>query len=379
MKKWKIGIICYPTVGGSGVVATELGKMLAQKGHEIHFITSSVPFRLNRIFPNIYFHQADVNSYAVFQHPPYDLALASKISEVMEKEGLDILHAHYAIPHAVCAVLAKDMVNSKVPVVTTLHGTDITVLGQDSSMSAIIKYGMEKSDAVTAVSNSLREQTMEMIQPNKEIQTIYNFVDVEDYNVQPREELVKYFHLENEKVIIHVSNFRKVKHVEDVVKSFALIQQQIASKLLLVGDGPEMHNVIQIVKELEIEDKVIFLGKQENVADLYAISDLKLLLSEKEAFGLVLAEAMASGVPCIGTKIGGIPEVIEHGSNGYLVDLHDVQAVAQYAVELLSDEKKYKQMATNAKESVLRRFTANQVVEQYEKLYESVVDAHARK
>ncbi|AYC29406.1 N-acetyl-alpha-D-glucosaminyl L-malate synthase BshA [Paenisporosarcina cavernae] len=373
MRKLKIGIICYPTVGGSGVVATELGKLLAEKGHEIHFITSSVPFRLNRIFPNIYFHQADVNSYAVFQHPPYDLSLASKIAEVIEKENLDLIHAHYAIPHAVCAVLAKDMAQSTIPVVTTLHGTDITVLGQDSSMSSIIKYGMDKSNAVTAVSHSLSEQTKEMINPNKPIDTIYNFVDPKDYAVKPRKELTDYFKLSSEKVVIHVSNFRKVKHVEDVVKSFSLILNSIHAKLLLVGDGPEMNTVIQLVKRLGLDDQVLFLGKQENVAELYAISDLKLLLSEKESFGLVLAEAMASGIPCIGTRIGGIPEVIQHGENGYLVDLHDTKQVAEYAIELFTNKELYDSFSAAAKRSVSDRFSSAEIVKQYESLYERVL------
>ncbi|MDF2791060.1 MAG: N-acetyl-alpha-D-glucosaminyl L-malate synthase [Neobacillus sp.] len=251
MKKLKIGITCYPTVGGSGVVATELGKMLAEKGHEIHFISSSMPFRLNRIYHNIFYHQVEVNQYSVFQYPPYDIALASKMAEVANRENLDILHVHYAIPHAVCAILAKQMSKVDVKIVTTLHGTDITVLGYDPSLTEAIKFGIEKSDVVTAVSRSLIEQTHELIQPDKQIETVYNFIDERIYQKRDANHLKKEFGImDHEKVVIHVSNFRPVKRVQDVVKTFARISSAMPAKLLLVGDGPEMTPVCRLVKKL---------------------------------------------------------------------------------------------------------------------------------
>ena len=373
MRKLKIGITCYPSVGGSGVIATELGKMLAERGHEIHFITSSVPFRLNKIYPTITFHQVEVNSYSVFQYAPYDIALANKMAEVIQDEGLDVLHVHYAIPHAVCAILAKDMANSDIGIVTTLHGTDITVLGYDSSLTGAIQYGIEKSDVVTAVSKSLVKQTRELITTKKDIETIYNFVDEREYHKKDGGNLKELLGIkENEKVIIHVSNFRKVKHVPDVVKSFELIHKEIPAKLLLVGDGPEKHPVMEYVKGKPIEKDVLFLGKQENVSELYAISDLMLLLSEKESFGLVLLEAMACEVPCIGTAVGGIPEVIVPGENGYLVPLGYIEKVAEYGLKILKDPILHNQLKETALEIVRTRFSSAQIVEQYEKMYERV-------
>lgn len=377
MKKLKIGITCYPTVGGSGVIATELGKLLAERGHEIHFITSSMPFRLNRMVPNIFFHQVEVNSYSVFQYAPYDIALASKMAEVIQKENLDILHVHYAIPHAVCAVLGRDMAGQNVGIVTTLHGTDISVLGYDSSLSGAIRYGIEKSDMVTAVSDSLKEETMRLIQPDQSIETIHNFVDEREYYPNDSTDLKSYFKIEeDEKVVIHVSNFRKVKHVEDVVSSFAYIRNKMPAKLLLVGDGPEMNNIVKQVASLGLDKDVLFLGKQENVSELYSISDLKLLLSEKESFGLVLLEAMACGVPCIGTEIGGIPEVIEHGTNGYIAPLHDVESVACYALKILTNQDVHTRMRNAAIETVSQKFHSSYIVSQYEKIYEKAINRH---
>ncbi|MGI2327047.1 N-acetyl-alpha-D-glucosaminyl L-malate synthase BshA [Planococcus sp. YIM B11945] len=375
MRKMKIGITCYPTVGGSGVIATELGKMLAEKGHEVHFITSSTPFRLNRIYPNVFSHQVDVNSYSVFQYAPYDIALATKIAEVIKNEKLDLMHVHYAIPHAVCAILGRDMAGSNIGIVTTLHGTDITVLGSDSSLREAIRYGIEKSDVVTAVSDSLKQQTHELIAPDKEIQTVYNFVDEREYTVKDASRLKKEFGIsEDDKVVIHVSNFRKVKRVADVVDTFYRIQQELAAKLLLIGDGPEMNSVIQKVRELGIEDNVLFLGKRDNLSELYNMSDLKLLLSEKEAFGLVLLEAMACGVPCIGANIGGMPEIIEPGKNGFLVELGDTEQAAAYAFEILSNENLHEEMKKESLATVKNRFHSTMILEQYEAIYESLLD-----
>lgn len=371
--KLKIGIVCYPTVGGSGVVATELGKLLAEKGHEIHFISSSMPFRLNKVYGNIYYHEVGVNQYSVFQYPPYDLALASKIAEVTKRERLDVLHAHYAVPHAVCAVLAKQMVGGKLKIVTTLHGTDITVLGYDPSLSDMIKFGIEQSDVVTAVSNALVQQTYELLDVQKPIQTVYNFVDERVYHKKNANHLKKEYGIdENEKVIIHVSNFRKVKRVPDVVRAFSLIRKHLPAKLLLVGDGPEMTVVSRLVTELGLSDDVRFLGKQDKLDELYSISDVKMLLSEKESFGLVLLEAMACGVPCIGTTIGGIPEVIEDGKTGFLCELGNVEEAANKTLRILTDKHLHMYMAKQAVQTVYQKFYSGQIVQQYEDIYFSL-------
>jgi N-acetyl-alpha-D-glucosaminyl L-malate synthase BshA len=372
--KMKIGITCYPTVGGSGVIATELGKLLAEMGHEIHFISSSMPFRLNRVDPNIYYHAVEVNQYSVFQYPPYDLALASKMAEVANREKLDILHVHYAIPHAVCAFLAKNMIHHDIKIVTTLHGTDITVLGYDTSLTELIKFGIEQSDAVTAVSEDLVKQTYELVEPKKEIQTVYNFIDERVYHKKDRSELKKQYGIEeHEKVIIHISNFRPVKRTMDVINAFNLVKQEVPAKLLLVGDGPDSSSNCKLVKELGLQGDVLFLGKQENVEDLLSISDVKLLLSEKESFGLVLLEAMACGVPCIGTNVGGIPEVIQHGENGFLCELGDIDQIAYYTIKLLQDEKLHKEISSRAMEIVETKFHSSKIVDQYLSIYKSLL------
>ena len=373
MRKLKIGITCYPTVGGSGVIATELGKMLAEKGHEIHFITSSIPFRLNKVYPTITFHQVEVNSYSVFQYAPYDIALANKMAEVIIDQKLDVLHVHYAIPHAVCAILARDIAGTDVGIVTTLHGTDITVLGYDSSLTGAIRYGIEKSDVVTAVSQSLVDQTKELIDTDKQIEAVYNFLDEREYYKKDSSHLKEMLGIKpDEKVVIHVSNYRKVKHVPDVVKSFELIRKSLPAKLLLVGDGPEKHPIMEYIKGTPFEQDILFLGKQENVSELYSISDLMLLLSEKESFGLVLLEAMACGVPCIGTEVGGIPEVITHGENGFLVPLGDIGRVADYGIQLLMDDHLHNTLKENALKTVQEKFNSAKIVQQYEALYERV-------
>lgn len=380
MKKLKIGITCYPTVGGSGVIATELGKMLAERGHEIHFITSSVPFRLNKIYPTVFFHEVEVSNYSVFQYSPYDIALASKMADVIKDEELDVLHVHYAIPHAVCAVLAREMSGRDIGIVTTLHGTDISVLGQDSTLSQAIKYGIDKSDIVTTVSEALKQQTYELIDTVKPINTIYNFVDEREYFPRNPGNLKEQFGIEeDERVIIHVSNFRKIKNLPHIIEAFMKIRANMKAKLLLVGDGPEKHRVMDQVKESPYMEDVLFLGKQENLAELYAISDLKLLLSQQESFGLVLLEAMACGVPCIGSAVGGIPEVIEHGVDGYIVELGDTDAVKEYAVDLLKDEEKLQHFREAAIRAVDEKFHSSKIVEQYEKLYEKVAERNHAK
>ncbi|MEJ8778137.1 N-acetyl-alpha-D-glucosaminyl L-malate synthase BshA [Pseudogracilibacillus sp. ICA-222130] len=370
----KIGITCYPTVGGSGIIATELGKMLAERGFEIHFITSSLPFRLDCIHPNIYYHEVEINHYPVFQHPPYDLALAAKMADVIDREKLDILHVHYAMPHAISAILAKDIANHEVKIVTTLHGTDITVLGIDKTFKRMIKYGIEQSDVVTAVSDSLVNDTVQQLLVEKEIHVIYNFVNEEQYYKKDRQFVKKDYEIEeDENVVIHISNFRKVKRIQDVIQTFSFIQQEVKSKLLLVGDGPEMQTAIDCVKKYDMEDKVLFLGKQKNISDLLSISDLKLLMSEKESFGLVLLEAMACEVPTIGTDVGGIPEVIIHDETGFIVPLGDTEKAATYAIELLNDKEKLERFRHNALERVHQMFRSEKILNEYITLYDQLL------
>ncbi|AGA23553.1 N-acetyl-alpha-D-glucosaminyl L-malate synthase [Bacillus subtilis] len=375
MRKLKIGITCYPSVGGSGIIATELGKQLAEKGHEIHFITSSIPFRLNTYHPNIHFHEVEVNQYAVFKYPPYDLTLASKIAEVAERENLDIIHAHYALPHAVCAYLAKQMLKRNIGIVTTLHGTDITVLGYDPSLKDLIRFAIESSDRVTAVSSALAAETYDLIKPEKKIETIYNFIDERVY-LKKNTAAIKEKHgiLPDEKVVIHVSNFRKVKRVQDVIRVFRNIAGKTKAKLLLVGDGPEKSTACELIRKYGLEDQVLMLGNQDRVEELYSISDLKLLLSEKESFGLVLLEAMACGVPCIGTNIGGIPEVIKNNVSGFLVDVGDVTAATARAMSILEDEQLSNRFTKAAIEMLENEFSSKKIVSQYEQIYADLAE-----
>lgn len=373
MRPLKIGITCYPSVGGSGIIATELGKLLAEKGHQVHFITSSIPFRLNTYHPNIHFHEVEVNQYAVFKHPPYDLTLASKIAEVAARENLDIIHAHYALPHAVCAYLAKQMLKRDIGIVTTLHGTDITVLGYDPSLKDLIRFAIEASDRVTAVSTALAGETYDLIKPDKKIETIYNFIDERVY-LKKNTESIKEKHgiLPDEKVVIHVSNFRKVKRVKDVIRVFRNIAANTKAKLLLVGDGPEKCVAWQLVEKYGLQDQVLLLGNQDRVEELYSISDLKLLLSEKESFGLVLLEAMACGVPCIGTNIGGIPEVIKDQVSGFLVEVGDIQGASEKALAVLEDKQLSKRLTDHALKMVETAFSSQRIVSQYERIYDEL-------
>jgi len=367
----KIGITCYPTIGGSGIIATELGKLLAEKAkYEVHFITSSLPFRLNCVNPEIYFHEVEISHYPVFQHPPYDLALAAKMAEVIDREKLDILHVHYAMPHAISAILARDIAKRDVKIVTTLHGTDIIVLGFDKTFKKMITYGIEKSDAVTAVSQDLVERTIHDLKVDKEIEVIYNFINEEEYFKKDREFLKKDYGIGNDdKVLIHISNFRKVKRIPDIVRTFYEIRKKIKAKLMLVGDGPEFQTVFELVNDLKLHEDVLFLGRQKNISDLLSISDLMLLMSEQESFGLVLLEAAACEVPSIGTNIGGIPEVIVHGETGYLVELGDVKAASDYALKILSDDTTLKQFRNASLKRAKETFYSETIVNQYIDLY----------
>lgn len=373
----KIGITCYPGVGGSGIIATELGIQMAKKGHEVHFITSKVPFRLTIDHPNIYVHQTDVNSYSVFQYPPYDITISSKIAEVIKYYNLDIIHMHYAVPHAVCGILAKQMSNSDVKIITTLHGTDITVLGHDMTLTSAIKFGIESSDITTSVSNSLRDDTYHLIKPDKEITTVYNFIDENKFNMVDRHnttlELKKRYGIDKEtKVIMHTSNFRAIKRIEDIIRSFNIAVSQIDCVLVLVGDGPEMNRMRQLVIDLELTDKVIFAGQQSDVVRFYQMSDCFMLLSEQESFGLALLEAMNCGAVPIGSTAGGIREVIQHEETGFITEVGDFKKAAQYIVELLSDDEKYKRMQQRMLSDIESRFKSENIINQYEDLYYSL-------
>lgn len=371
----KIGITCYPSMGGSGIIATELGIKIAERGHDVHFITSNIPFRIRKPLPNITFHQVEVNQYAVFQYPPYDITLSTKISDVIKEYDLDVLHMHYAVPHAVCGILAKQMSGKDVKIMTTLHGTDITVLGYDHSLKNAIKFGIEQSDIVTSVSHSLAQQTYEIIDTNKEIVPIYNFVRENEFPTRHNEELKDcYGILPEEKVLIHVSNFRRVKRIDTIIETFAKVHERIPSKLILLGDGPELLDMRQKARELNVEEHVLFLGKQNDVSAFYQLSDLVLLLSEKESFGLTLLEAMKTGVLPIGTNAGGIKEVIKHEETGFIVNIGDSEQAAQYAIQLLENPNLYKQMQSKMLEDIRDRFASKLITDQYEHYYKKMLE-----
>ena len=370
----KIGISCYPVYGGSGVVATELGIELARRGHEVHFITYAPPFRLPYFVENIFYHEVEVPSYALFEHPPYNLALSVAIQNVADNHGLDLLHAHYAVPHATSAWLAKQMVErDDFRIVTTLHGTDITLVGQDPSFHSITRFSIQHSDGITAVSEYLRRETVAnfKIEPER-IRVIPNFVDLERYKRDAYPCHRSKFSLEGENLIAHISNFRSVKRVTDVVRVFAGIAAQLPARLLFVGDGPERARAQQIGEDLGIGDRVLFLGKQSSVAELLSCSDLFLLPSEQEAFGLVALEAMACGVPVVASNVGGIPEVVPHGTAGFLAEVGDVETMAARGIELLSDRDRWR-AASAAARIAAEGFGVDRVVPMYERYYEDVL------
>jgi N-acetyl-alpha-D-glucosaminyl L-malate synthase BshA len=369
----KIGFTCYPTHGGSGVIATELGKLLAERGHDIHFITYDMPFRLGGFQQNIFYHEVEVSRYSLFKYPPYDLTLASRMAQVAKLYELDLLHVHYAVPHAISAYLAKQMVGEHLKVVTTLHGTDITVLGDDPTLHNIICFGMKQSDAVTAVSESLKQQTQELFNPDLEIDRIYNFVDQRIYHPRNVRYLRDNYVCPDEKLIIHISNFREVKRPHDVIKVFDQIQKALPARLLLVGQGPEWSAIHELVRSLNLTDRVHFLGRQDDVSQFMSIADLLLLPSAKESFGLVALEAMACGVPTIGARIGGIPEVVIHGETGYLAELGDVNEMAKYAINILQNDSTHQLFVQNGLHRVDQEFRADRIVDQYEALYERVL------
>ena len=371
----KIGIVLYPTYGGSGVVATELGMSLAKKGHQVHFITYSQPVRLRGLTENISYHEVRVSDYPLFDYQPYETVLASKMVDVVKHDNLDILHVHYAIPHASAAFMAKQILASQgidIPVVTTLHGTDITLVGKDPSFEPVITFCINQSDAVTAVSESLKEDTYKHFSTNRIIDVIPNFIDMDE---QPKErdmELRRRYAADNEPILCHISNFRKVKRVEDVLHVFKQVNDKIPSRVLLVGDGPERYKLEEVCREIGLCDRVIFLGKVPSTKEVLRISDVFMLPSKTESFGLAALEAMAVGVPVISSNTGGIPEVNVHGVTGYLSNVGDVDDMAKNTIELLKDQEKLAEFRENSLNRA-RYFNKDRVVSEYEAVYSSLV------
>jgi N-acetyl-alpha-D-glucosaminyl L-malate synthase BshA len=376
----RIGITCYPTYGGSGVVATELGIELAAAGHEVHFISYSQPFRLNGRDGGIFYHEVPVSSYPLFEFPPYDLALASRMAEVAEFCSLDLLHVHYAIPHSVSALLARQMLAARgrrLPFVTTLHGTDITLVGLDRSYLPITRYSIQESDGVTSISSYLKEKTLEDFEVTRPIEVIPNFVNCDVYTPFKddclRTEARKRLASPGDAILMHLSNFRPVKRVVDVVKVFALVVKEVPAQLVLIGDGPDRSAAEWLAHDLEINDRVHFLGKQERVSELLPLADLMLMPSELESFGLAALEAMACKVPAIATRVGGVPELIDDGVTGLLFPVGDVGAMAAGAISLLKDRDRLEVMRDEARKTARARFCASLVIPQYLRYYEQVL------
>jgi len=378
----KIGITCYPTYGGSGVVATELGMELAQRGHEVHFIAYALPIRLTEPHPNIHYHEVEVSRYPLFEYPPYDLALATRMAEVAQVYGLDLLHVHYAIPHSVSALLARQMLASssnlsprRLPFVTTLHGTDITLVGADRSYLPITRFGIEESDGVTSISNYLRDRTVIEFDVRHPIEVIPNFVNCDLYlRDAAAEQRRTQFAGKHERLLVHLSNFRPVKRVQDVVEIFDRVRKRVPSRLLMIGDGPERATAEWLAQRKGIRDRVLFLGKQDRVQEKLAVADLMLMPSELESFGLAALEAMACKVPSIATRVGGVPELIDHGHSGMLADVGDVEKMSDYAIELLSDDKRLKAMGETARFEAQSRFCASKIIPLYEAFYRKVLE-----
>lgn len=366
-----IGIVCYPTFGGSGVLATELGKALAENGHNVHFITYQQPVRLTGFRANIFYHEVRVPTYPLFDYPPYESALSSTLVDVVKNHQLDLLHVHYAIPHASSAYMAKQILAKEgryVPVITTLHGTDITLVGRDKTYAPVVAFSINQSDAITAVSENLKQETYNNFAIEKDIQVIYNFVDVKRFSKRPIDAFRKVIAPNNERIVLHASNFRKIKRIGDIIRIFKKLNEVVPSKLLLVGDGPERPMAEELCRELHIGDDTRFVGKQQDMEDILAIADLFLLPSEYESFGLSALEAMAAGAPVVATNVGGIPEIIQQGYNGFMGEVGDVEQMGKYAIEILQDEERFQQFRANAKKQA-ERFDITNIVPQYEELY----------
>lgn len=367
----RIGIVCYPTFGGSGVLATELGKALADKGHQVHFITYQQPVRLNEFNANIFYHEVRVTTYPLFDYPPYETALSSAMVDVINNHQLDLLHVHYAIPHASAAYMAKKIVEAQgryIPVITTLHGTDITLVGRDKTFAPVVAFSINQSDAITAVSQNLRDETFRTFQIEKEIRVIHNFVDTRRFHKKPIDAFRRVIAPNGERILLHASNFRKVKRVKDIVRIFEIVRKKIPSKLLFVGDGPERSDAESLCRELDICDDTRFVGKQEQMEDILAIADLFLLTSEYESFGLAALEAMAAGVPVISTNAGGLPEIAIQGETGYLDDIGDIHSMSEHAIKILGDDETLKRFKANAVAQA-KNFDIHRIVPQYEALY----------
>ena len=371
-RSMRIGIVCYPTFGGSGVLATELGKALADKGHFVHFITYREPVRLSGFNANIFYHEVRVPTYPLFDYPPYESALASTLVDVTINNNLDLLHVHYAIPHASAAYMAKKILekneNRHIPYITTLHGTDITLVGRDKTYEPVVAFSINQSDAITAVSDNLREETLKSFTINKEIEVIHNFVDVKRFQRKPIDAFRRVIAPNDEKILLHASNFRKVKRVEDVVRIFAQVRAQIPAKLLMVGDGPERHMAESMCRETGYCDDIRFVGKQEQMEDILAISDLFILPSEYESFGLSALEAMAAGVPVISSDAGGLPEINIQGVTGFMGRVGDVDTMAKHAIDLFKNEELFRVVSEQARKQA-QRFDIHNIVPKYEALY----------
>jgi N-acetyl-alpha-D-glucosaminyl L-malate synthase BshA len=371
----KIGITCYPTYGGSGVIATELGKELALRGHEVHFISYALPFRLSHYIENIVFHEVEISNYPLFEFPLYSLSLASKMVEVAEFEKLDLLHVHYAIPHATSAYLAKEMMskNRDLKIFTTLHGTDITLVGLEPSFLPLVKFSIERSDGVTAVSRFLKEKTITNYSCETDIRVIPNFVDTDLFKPFENGEFRNALAPNGEKILVHTSNFRPVKRVPDTIRIFEKIQKEIPSKLILVGDGPDRSECERLSRQLELYDKVKFLGKQDGLVEILSSSDLFLIPSQSESFGLSALEAMACGLPVISSSVGGLPELVRHNETGFIAEIGDIDRMAKYALELLTNERKYKLFSENSRQRAVNKFDKSKVVPLYEEYYEQIL------
>ena len=372
----KIGIVCYPTFGGSGVVATELGKALADRGHQVHFVTYNQPARLDFFSANLFYHEVSVSNYPLFDYPPYELALASRLVDVVRFEKLDVLHVHYAIPHASAAFMAKQILLTYgiyIPVVTTLHGTDITLVGKDRTFKPVVTFSINKSDGVTAVSQHLRNDTYEFFEIERDIKVIPNFVDLNRFSLKAKDHFKKAIAPAGEKILVHTSNFRSVKRTDDVIRIFAKVVKKIPSKLLMVGDGKERSDCEQLCRDLGVTDNVRFLGKQDAIEEILSVGDLFLMPSQSESFGLAALEAMACKVPVISSNAGGLPELNVDGVTGYLKDVGDVDGMAEKAIYILEDEARLAQFKDNALARA-KEFDLTNILPQYENYYAEVLE-----
>jgi N-acetyl-alpha-D-glucosaminyl L-malate synthase BshA len=371
----RIGIVCYPTFGGSGVLATELGKALAQKGHQVHFITYQQPVRLNGFIPNIFYHEVQVPTYPLFDYPPYETALASTMVDVIKNNQVQLLHVHYAIPHASAAYMAKCILEKEgitIPVITTLHGTDITLVGKDKMYAPVVAFSINQSDAITAVSRNLRDETYATFKIEKKIEVIHNFVDVERFYRKPIDAFKKVIAPNGERILIHASNFRKIKRVQDVVHIFYNVLKEIPSKLLFVGDGPERATAEELARTLGICNEIRFVGKQEQMEDILAIGDLFLLTSEYESFGLAALEAMAAGVPVVSTNAGGLGEIMVEGETGFMGNVGDIETMSRHSLDILRDEERMQGFKVSAAKHA-HLFDIKNIIPVYENLYDSVL------